>query len=88
MFGVGILDKGKGVVEESSKGVENPAVSVGLHAIGLGSKGVLPSPKRVRVVMPEDHNSMGPVANNRGIFKFMPKSTLFSFDGKEPRAWL
>lgn len=88
MFGVGILDKGKGVAEESIEGAENSAISMGLHAVSLGGKGILPSTKGPGVVITKDHNSTRSIVDNGGMFKFMPKIKLVSFDGKEPRASL
>ncbi|KAG8645838.1 hypothetical protein MANES_10G098550v8 [Manihot esculenta] len=88
MFGVGILDKGKGIAEESSEGAGNPAVSMGLHVVGLGGKVILSKPKGARVVMPKDYNSTRSVADNRDMFNFTPKIKLVSFDGKEPWSWL
>lgn len=58
MFGVGILDKGKCIAEESSEGAGNPVVSMGLHVVGLGGKGILSKPKGAGVVMPKDHNGI------------------------------
>lgn len=68
MFGVGILDRGKGVAEESIEGAENSAISMGLHAAGLGGKGILPSTKGPGVVIMKDHNSTGSIAFVYGLF--------------------
>ncbi|KAG8654392.1 hypothetical protein MANES_05G186754v8 [Manihot esculenta] len=81
IFGANIINKGKGVVCESSEGAGEPTAAAGITMGSLGGRGLLPSlrgPSHPSSL--QDSNSMGFVVDAQGMTRFISKIKCSRYD--------